>query len=115
MATKPTRQQDQACDALARAYLEVAQAARLDGRSDFGRAEFAEVVRLAARASSAFTPDAIFLRALGSRVRSLGLRSDAVELLTLVDESVDPVAALLLDDESFRALVARAEEELGEA
>ncbi len=114
MATRPTRQQDQACDGIARALLEIAGAARLDGRSAFGRAEFAEVVRLAARASSAFTPDAIFLRALESRVGSLGLRSDAVELLTLVDEDVDPVAALLLNDEDFRALVVRAEEALGE-
>ena len=102
MATKPTRQQDQACDKIARALLDISEAARLDGRSSFGKADFIEVAKMAARASSAFSVDEVAIRALESRVRALGLRSDAVELLTLIDGGVGPVEALLADDEGLR-------------
>ncbi len=114
MATKPTRQQDRACEKLARALLDVAEAARLDGRSPFGRADLAEVARLSARASTAFGLDAIVVRALEARARSLGLRSDTAELLTLIEGDVDPLGSLLLADDDFRGLVARAEAELGD-
>ena len=85
MATKPTRQQDQACDKLAQALLLIAEAARLDGRASLGRAELAEVARRVARASTAFDLDAIVARALEARGRALGLRSGTAELLTLVE------------------------------
>ena len=114
MSTKPTREQARGADLLAQSLLLIAEAARLDGRSAFGKAEFIEVARMAARASSAFSVDEVAIRALESRVRSLGLRSDSVELLTLIDGGVGPVEALLADDEGLRGFVARAEEELGE-
>ncbi len=114
MATRPTREQDQACDRLARALLLIAEAARLDGRSPMDRAGLAEVARQAARASSAFGLDEILARALEERGRGLGLRSGTAELLTLVEGDVEPMATLLLADDEFRAAVARAEAELGE-
>ncbi len=114
MATKPTREQDLACDKLAQALLLIAEAARLDGRSPIDRSGLAEVARLLARASSAFDRDAIVARALESRGRALGLRSGTAELLTLVEGDVEPLAAFLLADDDFRAAVAKAEAELGE-
>jgi hypothetical protein len=114
MSTKPTRQQDRACDHLAHALLLIAEAVRLDGRTPFDRVEFAEVARRAARASTAFDLDAIVARALESRGQSLGLRSGTAELLTLIEDGVEPLASLLLGDDDFKGLVARAEAELGE-
>jgi hypothetical protein len=114
MSTKPTRQQDRACDHLARALLLIAEAVRLDGRTSFDRVELAEVARRVARASTAFELDAILARALEARGGALGLRSGTAELLTLIEGDVEPLAALLLDDEDFKGLVARAEAELGE-
>lgn len=114
MSTRPTRHQDRACDHLARALLLIAEAARLDGRSPFDRAELAEVARRAARASSAFGFDAIVARALEARGGELGLRSGTAELLTLIEGDVEPLSALLLADDDFKALVAKAEAELGD-
>ena len=74
MATKPTRAQEQACAILADALARIAEAARLDGRAPFDAADMAELARRLARASSAFTLDAIAARALEARGRSLGLR-----------------------------------------
>jgi hypothetical protein len=114
MATKPTRQQDQACSRLAHALLMIAEAVRLDGRNSLQGSAWSEVGRVVARASTAFGLDEILARALEERGRALGLRSDTAELLTLVEGDVDPMATLLLPDDEFRELVARAEAELGE-
>jgi hypothetical protein len=114
LSTKPTRQQDRGCDHLAQAFLLIAEAVRLDGRTSFDQVELAEVARRIARASTAFDLDAILARALESRGQSLGLRSGTAELLTLIESDVEPLAMLLLSDDDFKELVARAEEELGE-
>ena len=68
MATKPTRQQDQACQKLAQALLLIAEAARLDGRNSLGGSGWPEVARAVARASTAFGLDEIVARALVERV-----------------------------------------------
>ena len=114
MATKPTRQQDLACNKLVDALLLIAEAARLDGRTPLDRADFAEIARRIAKASTAFDLETIVARALESRGHSLGLRSGTAELLTLVESGVEPLASLLLSDDDFKELVAKAEEELGE-
>jgi hypothetical protein len=114
MATKPTRAQDQACHKLAQALLLIAEAARLDGRDSLGGAGWPDVARSVARASTAFGLEEIVARALEERVRLLGLRSDAVELITLVEGDFEPLATLLLPDDDFREVVAKAEAELGE-
>jgi len=114
MSTKPTRQQDRACDHLAQVLLLITEAARLDGRTSFDKVELAEVARRVARASSAFDLDAILARALESRGQALGLRSGTADLITLIEDGVEPLATLLLTDEDFKELVARAEAELGE-
>jgi hypothetical protein len=114
MSTKPTRQQEKGCDKLAEALLLIAEAARLDGRTPFDRVELAEVARRVTRASTAFDLDAILARALESRGKGLGLRSGTAELLTLIEDGVEPIASLLLSDEDFKELVAKAEDELGE-
>ena len=62
MATKPTRQQERACDKLAEALLLIAEAARLNGPGPFDRVEMGEVARRLARASTAFDLDAIVAR-----------------------------------------------------
>jgi hypothetical protein len=114
MSTKPTRQQVRGCDLLAQSLLQIAEAARLDGRSPLDRAGLAEIARRIAGASTAFGLDEILAKALEARGHVLGLRSGTAELLTLVQGEVEPLATLLLDDEGFKAVVAKAEEELGE-
>jgi hypothetical protein len=114
MSTKPTRQQDRGCDKLAEALLLIAEATRLDGRSPIDRVELAELARRITRASTAFDLDTILARALESRGKALGLRSGTAELLTLIEDNLEPIATLLLSDDEFKELVARAEEELGE-
>ncbi len=114
MATKPTRQQDQAADKLAGVLGAIAEAARLDGRGPLDPPGFADLAARVARVSSAFDLDAIVGRALEARGKALGLRSGTAELLTLVELDVQPLPSLLLDDGAFRDLVARAEAELGE-
>lgn len=112
--TKPTKMQEQACDRLAEALVLVTSAARLDGRSSFGKADLRAVAGGLARASSAFGLDRIVARALEQRGRALGLRAGAAEMLTLMEGDVPPLEMLLLDDDEFRALVAAMDEELGE-
>jgi hypothetical protein len=114
LSTKPTRQQDRASNHLAQALLLITEAARLDGRSPLDGKELGEVARRIARVSTVFDLDAILARALESRGQSLGLRSGTAELITLIEDGVDPLATLLLSDEAFKELVARAEAELGE-
>lgn len=111
--TKPTKQQELACDRLAETFLLVTEAARLDGRSEFGPAELDDLARLLARVTSAFTPDQVVARALERRGKALGLRAGTGELLTLLAGDAPPLDALLLDDGAFRVRVAAAEEELG--
>jgi hypothetical protein len=114
MATKPTRQQQQACDQFAEALWLISQAARLDGRGALDAAGLTEVAQRIDRASSAFGPDDLIVRALQRRVRALGLPSDTADLLTLMETGLKPAEMLLLDDGEFRALVERLQEELGE-
>ncbi len=114
MATKPTRLQDRACDLLAGALLAIAEAARLDGRGSLDARAFGELSALAGRASSTFGLDAIVARALESRGKALDLRAGTAELITLLDPDRRPLDLLLLDDDGFRELVARLDEELGE-
>jgi hypothetical protein len=113
MATKPTRQQVEACDQFAEALVLITHAARLDGRGTLGRDDLGAIASLLAQASPAFGLDGSVARAMERRGRSLGLPSSTVEMLTLV-EDVKPLEALLLTDEEFRELVERVNEELGE-
>jgi hypothetical protein len=114
VATKPTRQQQQACDQLAETLVLLTDAVRLDGRSRFGAADLAIVAERLATISSAFSLDEIVARALERRGRALGLRSGTSDLLMLMEGDVKPLHTLLLPDESLRELVAKLEEELGE-
>jgi hypothetical protein len=114
MSTKPTRQQARGADLLAQSLLLITEAARLDGRSPLDRVELADLARRVVKVSTAFDLDAILARALEARGQSLGLRSGTAELLTLVDGDVEPLASLLLSDEDFKAIVAKADEVLGE-
>ncbi len=114
MATKPTRLQERAADLLSEALLSVLQAARIDGKGSLDPAAFTALGELAARASSAFDLDTIVARALELRGKSLGLRAGTAELVTLLDPERRAVELLLLDDDGFRDLVARLDEELGE-
>ena len=114
MSTKPTRQQARGRDLLAQALLSIAEAARLDGRDPLDRVKLADLARGIAGASTAFGVDEILDRALEARGQALGLRPGTAELLTLVEGDVEPLATLLLDDEAFKGVVAKAEEELGE-
>jgi hypothetical protein len=94
--------------------LKVAEAARLDGRSPISREDLADLARRIARASTAFNLETIIARALESRGAGLGLRTGTAELITLVEEEVEPLGSLLLSDDEFKEMVARAEAELGE-
>jgi hypothetical protein len=114
MATKPTRQQQQACDHLAEVLVLITGAARLDGKGKFDESDLNEVARRIAQASSAFRLEEIVARALVRRVRALGLPSNAAELLTLMETGVKPLAMLLLSDDEFKALIETLQEELGE-
>jgi hypothetical protein len=113
MATKPTREQQKACDHLAEALVLVTEAARLDGKGSFGLADLRAVVDRLAKASSAFSQNEIITRALEKRCRTLGLRSEATELLTLLDPEIDPLEALHLPDDALRERVEDVEEALG--
>jgi hypothetical protein len=114
MATKPTRQQQQACDHFAEALFLITQGARLDERGKLEASDLTEVARRVVQASSAFGLDEVVARALGRRVKALGLLSDTADLLTLMDADIKPLEMLLLDDGEFKALIERLQEELGE-
>jgi hypothetical protein len=113
MATKPTRMQ-QACDRLAEALLLITEAARLDSKGKLDRDDLGEIAGRLAQASSAFGLDEIVARALERRGKALGLPASAAELLTLLEADIRPLEMLLLDDDGFKALVERMQEELGE-
>lgn len=113
MSTKPTKLQLQARDRLAEALNLIADAARLDGRSQITPATWAVVAVHVARASSAFTLDEIVAKALERRALGIGLSPGMAELITLVESKTRPLDMLLLDDEEFRAIAAAADEELG--
>lgn len=114
MATKPTRQQQQACDHLAEALVLITEAARLDRSGKLDESALNDVARRIAQASSAFGLEEIVARALERRARALGLPSSAAELLTLIETDVEPPAMLLLGDDEFKALIERLRDELGE-
>jgi hypothetical protein len=113
MATHPTRSQQKSADLLADALLAISEAARLDGGSRLDRAAWGEITTRLARVSSAFDRDAIVARALQKRCSAIGLASSSVELLTLIETEMPTVEMLLLDDETIRSLIAKADEELG--
>jgi hypothetical protein len=113
MATRPTRLQQQACDDRAQALLLITDAARLDG----GKLEKDDLQMIAdrlARASSAFTLDDIVVRAVAQRARGLRLPATTAELLTLLDTNIKPLEMLRLNDDEFKALAERMQEELGD-
>jgi len=114
MATQPTRQQQRACDNLAEGLLLITAAARLDAGGTLDRESLEVIAGRSARASSAFGLDTIVARALERRAATLGLTSDAAELLTLLESDLRPLEMLLLTDDEFKALVERVREELGE-
>ncbi len=114
MATKPTRQQQQACDQLAEALLLIIEAARLDGRVKLDPESVSGITGKLAAMSSAFGVDDIVGRALQRRCQRLGLPESDVELLTLMESELDPLAILVLSDDAVRHRVARLREELGE-
>ncbi len=114
MATKPTRQQVQSCDHLAEALVLITQAARLDGKGQLDREDLGVIAGKLALVSSAFGLDEIVVRALERRGRLLGLTESTAELLTLLESDIKPLEMLLLDDDAFKGLVERMQEELGE-
>lgn len=114
MATKPTREQQQACDHLAEALMLICQAARLDGRSRLDGPGLNEIATRIAQVSSAFELETIVARALERRGAVLGLPASAVELLTLMDSDMKPLQMLLLTDEAFMALIDQMRDELGD-
>ena len=107
MATKPTRQQQQACDLIAEALFLITQGARLDGHGKLDAADLTEIARRTTRASSAFRFDEIVARAMERRGRVLGLPASTAELLTLIEADIEPLVMLLLPDDEFRELVER--------
>jgi hypothetical protein len=112
--TKPTRQQDQACDRLADSLVRITSAARLDGKASFQACDLLELFKRISRCSSAFPPEEILLRALDRRARELSLRSGTGELLMLVaGDGPAALDLLLLDDPTFQSRAAKADEELG--
>jgi hypothetical protein len=114
MATKPSRLQQQACDVLAGALVQIAEAVRLDGKGRFDATDLGEVAGRLARASSAFSPDQIVARALEKRGRALGLPESTAELMTLMEAEIKPLQMLLLPDDAFRDLARTMDEGLGE-
>jgi hypothetical protein len=114
MATHPTKSAQHACDKLAEALVRVTDAARLDGRGSLNEQSLTEIAQRLGRVTSSFSHDEIVRRALARRVRELGLAENAVELLTLIESDVTPLAMLLLGDDELCGLIARVEEELGD-
>lgn len=113
MATKPTRQQVEACDDFAEALVLITRAARLDGKGKLDRDDLGAIASRLAQASPAFGLEGIAARAVERRGRGLGLPSTTVEMLTLL-EDVNPLETLLLTDDEFRGLIDKVNEELGE-
>jgi hypothetical protein len=113
MATKPTRLQEQACDKRAQALLLITEAARLDG-GELKKDDLRLIADRLAGGPSAFTLDDIVVRAIEQRGRVLGLPGSTAELLTLLEGNIQPLEALLLTDDEFKALAERMEEELGD-
>ena len=114
MATNPSRSQRQARDNLSEALNLITGANRLDGRGTLDGSVLGEITRLAARASSAFTIDQIIAGTLERRARALNLPSSAAELLMLIEANITPLEMLLLNDDEFKALVEKMQDELGD-
>ena len=113
MATLPSRLQQRARDHLAEALYRITEAARLDGKGKLDQPDLADLARLIGRsrrhsASIRSWPGALELKAKG-----VGLTSERAELITLMDIDLAPLNMLLLDDDEFKDLVARMDEELG--
>jgi hypothetical protein len=113
MATLPTRRQQQASDLLAEALYRITEASRLDAKGKLDRADLAELARLIGQASSAFSLDQIVTRALELKAKGCGIAQIEIDMITLMDVEVTPINMLLLNDDEFKDLVARMEDELG--
>jgi hypothetical protein len=113
VATKPTRLQQQARDHLADALFLITEAYRLDGKGTLSRIDLDEIAGRIARVSSAFSLEAIVVRALERRAKALGLTSNTVDLIALQDGEPEPLHALLIPDQELIELVQRLEKELG--
>ena len=85
MATKPTRQQQQACEHLADALFLIAEAFRLDGKGKLSSADFDEVAAKITGVSSQFPLDEIVVKALERRGKALALTSSTADLITLME------------------------------
>ena len=113
MATKPTRQQQQAWEILAAALHAITEAYRLDGRGNLDAADLREIARLIGQVSSACPLDQIVAQSVAIRARHLGLSSSAADLIGLNADTIDPLQTLRLADAEFTDLVKRLDEELG--
>lgn len=114
MATKPTRQQQQAAEFLAESLFLITEAFRLDGRGVLECSGLDELASKIAGVSSQLPLDEIVVKTLQRRAKHLSLTSSAADLITLMEGSVKPLHTLMLGDAEFVELVARLEEELGE-
>ena len=114
MATKPTKLQAKARDDLAEALLLIAEAARLDGRAAMDPSAFREIAARIARVSSVYTLEDVFAKAVERRGLLLGFPPSTAEILSLAMTELEPIDILLRDDEGFRELAAKLNEELGE-
>jgi hypothetical protein len=113
MATRPTREQQQACDQFAEALGLITEGARRDGKGRLDRDDLSEIARRVAQASSAFSLDEIVARALERRCRALGFRAGSADLLMLMEDETGPLETLLFSDDEFKERVGKLEEELG--
>ncbi len=114
MATKPTKQQRQACEHFAEALFLITEGARLDGRGRLERGDLEEIVRRISDACSAFGADEIIAGTLERRCRALGLPANTAEMLLLLEPGIPLLELLRQPDEVLKEQVAKLEEELGE-
>ena len=114
MATKPTRQQQQAGEYLAESLFLITEALRLDGRGTLESSALDELASKLAAVSLQFSLDEIVVKTLQRRAKHLSLTSSAADLITLMEGDVKPLHTLLLRDSEFTELVKRLEEELGD-
>src|SRR4051794_18887217 len=114
MSTKPTRQQQHACEHFVEALSWIAEGARIEGTGTFRAADLTDIAQRLARASPAFGLDEIVSRLLERRCRALGLRAGSGDLLVLMEGDFNPLETMLLPDDQFKGLVSKLEADLGE-
>ncbi len=113
MATKPTRQQQQARDLLSEVLYGITEAYRLDGHGRLEPGDLEEIARRIGQVSSAFPLDTVVIGAIDRRVKALKLSSSAVDLISLSEDELEPLQTLRMSDPEFVNLVRRLEDELG--